>query len=117
MVASLRPQVGRSAPPEAASADLSRRRFLTRASLGVAAGLAASSGLALPQLLGAAAAAPEAAPIVPDLAPLGEDLVVLVRNASSGEVALMSGMGEVVIKDQQLVGRLLTAARSIVGKE
>jgi hypothetical protein len=103
-------------------ADLSRRNFLTKASLGVVAGVAASSGLAIPGLF--APAAPEAesaatglAPLGEDLVPLGEDLVALVRNASTGEVAVMSGLHEVVFEDPQLVGRLLQAARQVVSKE
>ena len=93
--------------------DLSRRSFLSKASIGAVVGLAASSGLALPTFLAAATEAPEAEAIVPDLAPLGEDVVALIRNASSGEVAVMSGGREVFFNDPQLVGRLLEAARRL----
>jgi hypothetical protein len=96
--------------------DLTRRNFLTKVSLGVA-GIAASSGLALPQLLTVAREAPEADQIAPDLAPIGEDLVAFIRNASSGEVAVMSGSREVIYHDPQLVGRLLDAARKLATKE
>ena len=106
-------------------AELSRRNFLTKASFGVAAGVAAASGLAVPGLFGATAAmAPEAESAASELAalgenlvPLGDDLVALVRNASTGEVALMSGMNEVVFEDPQLVGRLLQAARRAASME
>ena len=105
-------------------AELSRRNFLTKASFGVAAGVAAASGLAVPGLFGAAAVAPEAESAASELAalgenlvPLGDDLVALVRNASTGEVALMSGMNEVVFEDPQLVGRLLQAARRAASME
>ena len=105
-------------------AELSRRNFLTRASFGVAAGVAAASGFVVPGLFGATALAPEAESAGSELAtagenlvPLGEDLVALVRNASTGEVALMSGMHEVVFEDPQLVGRLLQAARRVASME
>ena len=91
-------------------ADLTRRRFLTRASLGAAAGLAAVSGLALPKLISATADG-STAEAAPDLTPLGEDVVAHVRDASKGEIAVMSGNREVTYRDPQLVGRLLKAAR------
>lgn len=91
--------------------DLSRRTFLAHASLGVAAGVAAASGIqAVPQLLQAAGvAATPATP--PDLTPLGDDLVAHVRDASRGDVALLVGTREVVYHDPELVGRLLQGAR------
>lgn len=95
----------------------SRRSFLTKASLGAVAGFAATSGVALPGLLRAATEAPEAEAAIPDLSPIGEDIVALIRNASTGEVAVMSGSREVIYHDPQLVGRLLDAARQLTGRE
>ena len=101
-------------------AELSRRRFLAGASMSAAAAvaaagsIAASGPIALPGLLRSASVLPDLE--APDLAPLGEDLVVVVRDASSGEIALMSGLQETVIQDQQLVGRLLQAARQLVSR-
>ncbi len=97
--------------------DYSRRKFLTRASLGGVAALAAAGGLSLPPILAAIAEAPEAAPVAPDLTAVGEDLVAFVRNASAGDLTVMSGSREVIYHDPQLVGRLLAAARQLASKE
>lgn len=90
--------------------NLSRRTLLIQASLGVTAGVAATTAIAkLPQLLELAAT--NTTERRPDLTPLGTDLVAHVRNASTGEIAILAGDHEVVRRDPELVGRLLRAAR------
>ena len=96
------------------TASMSRRGFLTKASVGVAAGVAASvaatSGIATAGSLLAAPAA-TGTDEAPDVTPVGEDVVVHVRNASTGELSLMVGHSEIVYHDRALVGRLLKGAR------
>lgn len=101
--------------------DWSRRTFLTKASLGVAAGVAATvasaSGVATVESLLAAPPAPaggDAGEL--DVTAVGEDVVAHVRNASTGEVSLMVGHHELVYQDRALVSRLLKGAR-LVGRE
>jgi hypothetical protein len=88
-------------------AELSRRTLLKTGSLGLIAGVAALSGIdrvaSIPGL-----AAPN---VEPDLSAVGNDVVAHVRDASTGDVAIMVGTSEVVYRDPQLVGRLLAAAR------
>ena len=87
-------------------AELSRRTFLKNGSLGLLAGAAALSGIdrlaSIPALQSGESA---------DLTAVGSDVVAHVRNASTGEVAVMVGESEVVYHDPKLVGRLLAAAR------
>ena len=86
--------------------EMSRRDLLKTGSLGVVAGVAALSGIdklaAIPGLTAEAA---------PDLSALGEDVVAHVRDASTGDVAILVGTHEVLHRDPQLVGRLLAVAR------
>jgi len=89
-------------------AELTRRRFLVRSSLGLSAAAAVAGALVGgPRLLAAAAPAPPA-----DLAgaELAGPLVVHVRNAGTGEVSLMVGTTQTAFKDRDLVDRLLGAA-------
>jgi anaerobic selenocysteine-containing dehydrogenase len=102
-------------------ADLSRRQFLTKASAGVAASVAAASGLAaVPALLAPAVADASAVgpgagrEPEPDLTGVGQDVVAYVTNESKGEVTVLVGTQEVVAHDRQLVGRLLRAARGAI---
>jgi hypothetical protein len=96
------------------SASLSRRGFLAKSALGVAAGVAATvaatSGLATAGSLLAAPVATDT-DANSDVTPIGEDVVAHVRNASTGEVSLMVGHSEIVYHDRALVGRLLKGAR------
>jgi hypothetical protein len=96
--------------------ELSRRRFLTGTSLGVA-GIAASTILPSSSSLavsgtgrgagpGTGAAGPDA-----DLSALGSDVIAHVRDASTGEVAILVGGAEIVHHDPALVARLLRVAR------
>jgi hypothetical protein len=90
--------------------QLTRRKLLTKGALAVAAGVAASAGLAaLPEVVGAATPAAEPEPV--DLNPIGDDVVAHVRDASSGEIAVLVGTNELVYHDPALVGRLLAGAR------
>ena len=98
--------------------DLSRRQFLTRASAGVAATVAAATGLStVPALLGPAVA--DAAPGIPgpgtepepDLTGVGHPVVAYVTDPSAGEVTVLVGTRAIVARDRQLAGRMLRAAR------
>jgi len=95
-------------------ASLSRRNFLQ------AGGAAAASAavLAAPLMHGAASAAPAAAGHgsldagEADLVPTGTDhLVMVVHNASSGEVSVLTHGHEVVFHDPQFVARVQRASR------
>ena len=86
-------------------AELTRRRFLTYTSLG-AAGVAAAvvGGVELVSTAGGAGAGS---------GPHAEPIVLMVRDASQGEVALMVGTSERIYRDRDLVGRLVGAAAQV----
>jgi hypothetical protein len=95
--------------------SLTRRLFLQRASLGLAA---VGGALALPRNAGAAA---QAAPALRSQSHLqfdppathqkvSEPLVAYVRDASAGEVSLFIGTREVRFTDPNLVQALIQAA-------
>jgi hypothetical protein len=96
-------------------AGVSRRTFLGKGSLAVAAAGVLSSVPGLSGLLGAAETeAPAAdASVAGDAgaANLSEPLVAHVRDASTGEISLFNGTREVIVRDPQLAGRLVRAAR------
>ena len=85
-------------------AQVSRRRFLTHGSIGVAlAGvLAAVPGL------GAVLRTPVS---VPTGANMAEPLIAHVRDLNSGEISLMVGTKHVIQRDVDLAARLYNAAR------
>jgi hypothetical protein len=87
-------------------AEVSRRRFLVRSTIGVSAVAVAAGGalVAAPRVLPAAAVASGSVPTG------SGPLVLHVRDAATGEVSLMVGTTETVYRDRDLVGRLLTAA-------
>ena len=89
--------------------EVTRRRFLTRSTLGLSVVAAGVGGalVAVPRLLPPAAPAPLP---VPNGAELAGPLVLHVRNAATGEVSLMVGTTETVYRDRELVGTLLRAA-------
>jgi hypothetical protein len=95
--------------------EISRRRFLRGASLGVAAGVAAAA--TLPGAASLVAAAPKAskrslaAAEDVDLSAVGSDVIAHVRDASTGEIAVIVGGSERVYHDPALVARLLAGAR------
>jgi hypothetical protein len=96
--------------------ELSRRAFMGRAAAATAAGVAATSGIvALPGLIAAAspvAASRSTQQTALDLSPVGQDVVVHVQDASTGEVLIMVGTAETTFHDPELVSRLLKGART-----
>lgn len=88
-------------------AKLTRRGFIKRTSIGAATigALAAAPGLAV------AHASPRTRMTDLSTAELHGPLVAHVRNVSSGEIALLIGTREVVVRDPELVMRLVNAAR------
>jgi hypothetical protein len=93
-------------------ANLSRRQFLTRTSLTVAAGAAAAAGG--PQvagLLGSAEAVgtKAKAPATAAARTAEEPVVAYVRGGANAEVTVMAGHRKIVRTDPDLVRRLLGA--------
>jgi hypothetical protein len=86
--------------------NVSRRAFLSRASLGV---VIAGAAAAVPGL-GAVVRLPAAPATTPDLPLVAEPLVAHVRDLASGEVSLMVGTNHVVLRDANLAARLYGAA-------
>ena len=85
-------------------ADLTRRKFLAQASLSVAGSgvaLAALGKLPIPRSSASSRKARAAS---------RGPIVAHVRNAETGEVAVMTGNTEVVYRDPELVERLLGRA-------
>ena len=97
---------------------VTRRTFLGRGSLAVAAAGVLSSVPGLSGLIGAGEAeapAADASVVGADAgagaANLTEPLVAHVRDLSTGEISLFNGTREVILRDPQLANRLLRAAR------
>ena len=93
---------------------VTRRTFLGRGSLAVAAAGVLSSVPGIGALVGAAesgAPAADAAGADAAGADLTEPLVAHVRDAATGEISVFSGTREVVLRDPRLVAQLLRAAR------
>lgn len=95
---------------------VTRRAFLGRGSLAVAAAGLLSSVPGLSALVGSAgsdASVVDGAAAEADVgaASLSEPLVAHVRDLSSGEISLYNGTREVLVRDPQLASRLLRAAR------
>lgn len=86
--------------------NVSRRAFLSRASLGV---VLAGAAAAVPGL-GAVVRLPAAPATTPDLPLVAEPLVAHVRDLASGELSLMVGTDHVVLRDANLAARLYGAA-------
>lgn len=84
--------------------DATRRTFLVAAGAG-----AAALGVASIAPTAAAAATTKGSNQPADL-PAGEPLVAYVSDASTGELTLLVGEREVLIKDRDLVSRLTSAA-------
>lgn len=95
-------------------AELTRRSFLTHASIGVVGGALVGGLTALPRVAGIplrTAAMPTAAATEPV-----QGLIAHVRNASTGEIAIMVGTREVIHRDRSLAVRLMDIAdKSPVG--
>jgi hypothetical protein len=96
-------------------AEISRRKFLIRGGTGAAAlgALAVLPPFALPEppAKGDAPQAGHAAATTAGTAGSGHSLVAYVPDPPSGEVHYMFGTKEVVVKDRELVARLLHDAR------
>jgi len=88
-------------------ADVTRRRFLVRSSLGLSAAAVGAALVAAPHLRPGPA---PAAAVDLHGAELAGPLVVHVRDAAAGELSLMVGTTEAVYRDRELVDRLLGAA-------
>jgi hypothetical protein len=96
-------------------ADLTRRSFLTRTSMGVAGGvLAGALAAEVPGLV--AGSSRTAGTTLPSGAAATEPLIAHVRNVSRGEIALMVGTREVIYKDRELAARLMIAAQQTAGR-
>lgn len=92
-------------------AKLTRRALLKRTSIGVAGVATLGTLTAMPPLAVPAAASSEHALAQQSTATHSGPMVVHVRNFSTGEISIMSGEKEVVLRDPALVTRLLQAAR------
>ncbi len=92
-------------------ADLTRRKFLGLASLGVAAA-GATLGIVsrvAPSVLGVTSQRYQTSPI-------GEPVLAQLRNVKTGEIAVMTGNREIVFQDRDLVDRLLSGAQHAAGR-
>ena len=89
--------------------DLTRRRFLTRSSIGVvfAGGLALVPGIATAMKL--QLAAPKAGP---GRAIASGPFIAHVRDLATGEIAFLVGSERFIIRDRELAVRLHSAALS-----
>jgi hypothetical protein len=97
---------------EPAMSALSRRLFITRSSLTVAAAGLVSALPALPAAVnGAEAEAPEVDSAVADTESLTAPLIAHVKDLRTGEMALYSGEREIVLHNPALAARLFDAAR------
>lgn len=93
--------------------DLSRRKFMTRTTVGAAVVATVVSGVGGARLL-TSVPAEEGQPL--DLTPLGEHMVAHVRDVNTGEIAVFAGHREVVFRDPRLVAELLKNTRSELGR-
>ena len=94
--------------------EFSRRVFLARSSVAVAAVGVASSVPSLTSALATGVAeAPAAEPAIADDADatMSEPLIAHVRDLASGEIGLFSGEREIVFHDPGLATRLFNASR------
>jgi hypothetical protein len=107
-------------------ADLSRRGFLTQASVVTGVGIAGGLGLhkllladggAAPDPAPTAQAAPAAAAAIShanvlDGVALAGPMLIHVRDLATAEVSMMVGAQELVYRDPELVSRLVKTART-----
>jgi hypothetical protein len=97
-------------------AEVSRRAFLTRSTVAVAA---AGLATAIPALPAAVSAVESQAPAVDEslssadteFAGSAGPIIAQVRDLSSGEIGIFNGTREVIYRDPQLALRLLRALR------
>jgi hypothetical protein len=91
---------------------LSRRRFITRSSMTVAAAGLVSALPGLPVVVGGAEAeAPEVDSAVADTESLAAPLIAQVKDLQTGEMALYSGEREILLHNPALAARLFNAAK------
>jgi hypothetical protein len=91
---------------------LSRRLFITRSSLTVAAAGLVSALPALPAAVSTAETeAPEANQAISEADSLAGPLVAHVTDLQSGEISLYAGEREVVLRDPALAARLFHAVK------
>jgi hypothetical protein len=89
-------------------AELTRRSFLTHASIGVAGGALAGGLTSLPGLSDMSLL-PAPIPAAAATEPV-QGLIAHVRNVSTGEISIMVGTREVIHQDRSLALRLVDAA-------
>ena len=88
--------------------DLTRRRFLTHTSIGVAF----AGALALVPGMATALKLPVAAPKARSRTPIaGGPLVAHVRDLATGEIAFLVGSERFIVRDRELAVRLHSAAQ------
>jgi hypothetical protein len=98
-------------------AEMSRRGFLGKGSLSVAAAglLATAPAGALSALMGAGQEAPALEDGATDLTDLGSGVdgavVAHIRDLGSGEISVFAGEREVVVRDPVVAARLLRALK------
>jgi hypothetical protein len=92
------------APKTGALASLTRRGFIGAASMG-AATVGVLGSVPGMSLLSNGSAEVDTGEV--PAAAVAEPLVAQVRDFSTGEISIMSGMREVIIRDPQIVARLL----------
>ena len=92
-------------------ADFSRREFLRKGSIGVAAGVAAIGLGTEGGIARAATRATNEAPAEEGEAITSEPIVAYVRQGASGEVTVMAGSREVVHRDPDLARRIIRASK------
>ena len=86
---------------------VSRRSFLVRSSAGVAGAAAVGAG-GIAAMTGVAGAAPLTEE---EIGELDQTVLLSVRDAAAGEVALLVGDREVVFTDRSLVANVLRASK------
>ena len=86
---------------------VSRRSFLVRSSAGVA-GAAAVAGGGIVAMTGVAGAAPLTEE---ELGELDQPVMLSIRDAAAGEVAVLVGDREVLFTDRSLVANVLRASK------
>lgn len=87
---------------------LTRRGFFKQSSIGAAA-FSLMTYLPFSGIVASDAAEVDAPALSPSL--LSGPLVAQVRDLTTGEISIMSGLKEVIIRDPQLVAKLLKATR------
>ena len=93
-------------------ADLSRRQFIGKGSIGVAAGVAALTLGPQGAIAETATGGQRNAPIDRSKATADEPIVAYVKQGARGEVRLMVGSREIVHRDADLARRIIRASKT-----